>query len=220
MGTSEIVDTLWVEEAPISAVNVVRRYVGSLRRLLEPGLPAPGARTPAAAPLRRLPAGRTGGREVDLLRLRGLTRRGGRAVSTGRPDVPVAPYAQALSQWRGPVVMGIPESVRGHVAFTAVGQELVQVTQWAADAALLCGRAEDVREGNPTGRITTPRRPALANSHHRSHPAQTRALHRYLRWRNAHARHPDVLAAQRRERAHIRSEKGIRWGRRARCPAA
>ncbi len=52
----------------------------------------------------------------------------------------------------------------------------------------------------------------LANSHHRSHPAQTQALHRYLRWRNTNARHPDVLAAQRKERARIRSEKGIRWG--------
>lgn len=60
----------------------------------------------------------------------------------------------------------------------------------------------------------------LANSQHRSHPAQTRALHRYLCWRNANARHPDVLAAQRRERARIRSEKGIRWGGRARCLAA
>lgn len=52
----------------------------------------------------------------------------------------------------------------------------------------------------------------LAHSNHRSHPAQTQALHRYLHWRNANARHPDVLAAQRRERARIRSEKGIRWG--------
>jgi transposase len=54
----------------------------------------------------------------------------------------------------------------------------------------------------------------LANSHHRNHPAQTQALHRYLRWRNANAnaRHPDVLVAQRKERARIRSEKGIRWG--------
>lgn len=60
----------------------------------------------------------------------------------------------------------------------------------------------------------------LAHSHHRSHPAQTRALHRYLCWRNAHARHPDVVAAQRRERGRIRSQKGIRWGGRARCPAA
>ncbi|MET8296687.1 IS630 family transposase, partial [Streptomyces sp. NPDC005180] len=30
--------------------------------------------------------------------------------------------------------------------------------------------------------------------------------------RNQNARHPDILAAQRRERARIRSEKGIRWG--------
>lgn len=59
----------------------------------------------------------------------------------------------------------------------------------------------------------------LANTHHRSHPAQTRALHAYLRWRNANARHPDVLAAQRKERARIRSEKGIRWGGRP-LPAA
>ncbi|MFI5825009.1 IS630 family transposase [Streptomyces rishiriensis] len=60
----------------------------------------------------------------------------------------------------------------------------------------------------------------LASSHHRSHPAQTRALHRYLRWRNANARHPDVLAAQRKEHARIRSEKGIRWGGRPLTSAA
>jgi hypothetical protein len=59
----------------------------------------------------------------------------------------------------------------------------------------------------------------LANSHHRSHPAQTQALHRYLRRRNTNARHPDILAAQRNERAHIHSEKGIRWGGRP-FPAA
>lgn len=53
----------------------------------------------------------------------------------------------------------------------------------------------------------------IANSNHRNHTVQTRALHVYLRWRNANARHhPDVLAAQRRERARVRSEKGIRWG--------
>src|SRR3954466_338712 len=60
----------------------------------------------------------------------------------------------------------------------------------------------------------------LANSHHRSHPAQTRALHAYLSWCNANARHPDVLAAQRKERARIRSEKGIRWGGRPLAAAA
>lgn len=33
-----------------------------------------------------------------------------------------------------------------------------------------------------------------------------------LRWRNQNARHPDALAARRRERARVRSEKGIRLG--------
>jgi hypothetical protein len=60
----------------------------------------------------------------------------------------------------------------------------------------------------------------IANSHHRNHTAQTRALHAYLRWRNTNARHPDVLAAQRRERARVRSEKGIRWGGRPLTAAA
>jgi hypothetical protein len=49
---------------------------------------------------------------------------------------------------------------------------------------------------------------------------QTRALHAYLRWRNADARRPDVLAAQRRERARIHSEKGSRWAGRPLATAA
>jgi len=49
-------------------------------------------------------------------------------------------------------------------------------------------------------------------THHPNHTVQTRALHAYLRRRNANARHPGVLVAERKERARIRSEKGIRWG--------
>ena len=53
----------------------------------------------------------------------------------------------------------------------------------------------------------------MANSEHPNHVALARALHAYLRWRNANNRHPDVLAAQRRERARVRSEGHQRWGR-------
>ncbi|MER7930736.1 IS630 family transposase [Streptomyces sp. NPDC096057] len=52
----------------------------------------------------------------------------------------------------------------------------------------------------------------IANSHHSNHTVQTRALHAYLRWRDANARHRDVLAAEHKERARVCSEKGIRWG--------
>jgi hypothetical protein len=53
----------------------------------------------------------------------------------------------------------------------------------------------------------------MGASDHPNHPALARRMQAYLRWRNTHARHPDVLAAQRRERARIRSERHQRWGR-------
>jgi transposase len=45
------------------------------------------------------------------------------------------------------------------------------------------------------------------------HPALACKLQAYLRWRTPKARYPDMLAAQRRERARIRSERQQRWGR-------
>ena len=53
----------------------------------------------------------------------------------------------------------------------------------------------------------------MGGSDHPNHTVLARKLQDYLRWRNAHARHPGLLAAQRRERARIRSERQQRWGR-------
>ena len=53
----------------------------------------------------------------------------------------------------------------------------------------------------------------IGNSNQPNHLVLARALQAYLRWRNAHKRDPDVLAAQRRERARVRSEHHQRWGR-------
>ena len=41
----------------------------------------------------------------------------------------------------------------------------------------------------------------------------TRRLHAYLRWRNANARDPEILALERKRRAQMRAEKQKRWGR-------
>jgi transposase len=53
----------------------------------------------------------------------------------------------------------------------------------------------------------------MGGSDHPNHTVLARKLQDYLRWRNANARHPDILAAARRERARIRSERQQRWGR-------
>ncbi|MEU8579055.1 AfsR/SARP family transcriptional regulator [Streptomyces asoensis] len=141
--TAEILDVLWAQRPPASAPNVVRRYVAALRRLLEPGSPP---RTPGP----RLPR-RTGGHlleadpdEVDLLRFRERTREGKRAAATGRPGTAARQFVLALGEWRGPVAMGVPAAVRDHAQFTAVQRELLETARLAADAALLCGRAEQV----------------------------------------------------------------------------
>jgi hypothetical protein len=59
---------------------------------------------------------------------------------------------------------------------------------------------------------------AIARFRHRQlgppdHAALARRLQAHLAWRNANARHPGILAAQRRERARIRSQRQQRWGR-------
>lgn len=89
-----------------------------------------------------------------------------------------------------------------------------RILRWAArNKVELCFTPTNASWANPIEAHFGPLRQfTLANSHHPNHAVQTRELHRYLRWRNEHARHPDVLAAQRRERARIRSEKGNRWG--------
>jgi transposase len=61
---------------------------------------------------------------------------------------------------------------------------------------------------------------AIGNSNHPNHTILARKLQAYLRWRNANHRHPDVLAAQRRERARIHSQKGIHFGGRPLTTAA
>ena len=52
----------------------------------------------------------------------------------------------------------------------------------------------------------------MANSNYPNHLALAHDLHAYLRWRNLNNRHPDVITAQRRERARVRSEHHHRWG--------
>lgn len=88
------------------------------------------------------------------------------------------------------------------------------IRRWAARHGVeLCYTPTYASWANPIEAHFGPLRSfVLANSTYRNHVALTRALHAHLRWRNAHARHPDVLAAERRERARIRSEQHHRWG--------
>ena len=84
---------------------------------------------------------------------------------------------------------------------------------WAGRANVeLCFTPVSASWANPIEAQFGPLRAfVMGDSSHPNHTVLARRLQNYLRWRNA--RHPDVLAAQRRERARVRSERQQRWGR-------
>ncbi|MEU7035106.1 BTAD domain-containing putative transcriptional regulator [Streptomyces sp. NPDC046237] len=129
----EVIDALW-EEPPGSAVNVVHRHVGSLRRLLEPELPSRAA-------ARRLLRGAGGYRlrvepgELDLLRFRSLRAQAGRATAGDRAKG-VSLLVDALGMWSGPAGTGLAPTVAAHPLFTALNHEYLATVKEAADAAL------------------------------------------------------------------------------------
>jgi transposase len=84
-----------------------------------------------------------------------------------------------------------------------------KIRTWAAaNKVELCFTPTYASWANPIETHFGPSRTfVVAGSDHPNHAVATRALHEYLRWRNANARHPDILAAQRRERARVRSER-------------
>ncbi|MET9502930.1 BTAD domain-containing putative transcriptional regulator [Streptomyces sp. NPDC006622] len=142
VGMDEIVDTLWETDPPRSAVNVVRRHVGSLRRLLEPGL---ASREEGRWLVRDAGGYRllTDGDSLDLIRFRALRETAGRTARES-PERALGLLTEALSLWRGPVAAGLPAATRAHPVFDAVDRERLAAVREAADAALRAGLPDTV----------------------------------------------------------------------------
>jgi DDE superfamily endonuclease len=123
-----------------------------------------------------------------------------RSIRTARPDgAPIYVILDNLSAHKGETIRRWARKNRVELCFTPT------YASWANPIEAHFG---------PLRQFT------VANSNHRNHTVQTQALHAYLRWRNKNARHPDILAAQRKERARVRSEKGLRWRGRTLSDAA
>ncbi|MEU5312230.1 BTAD domain-containing putative transcriptional regulator [Streptomyces sp. NPDC021562] len=139
----EFIELLWDGDPPSSATNAVHRYVGALRRLLEPDLPArsPGrwlARQ-AGGYLLRVDADR-----LDLLNFRALVDQARQADAAGDPAGSVGLFTTALGLWQGRCAADLEPVSGSHPAFLMLEHEYVSVVCEAADTALRCRRAEAV----------------------------------------------------------------------------
>ncbi|MFF5075589.1 ATP-binding protein [Actinoplanes sp. NPDC000266] len=133
VGVDELVDLLWGTDRPASALNIVHKYVGTLRRLLEPGL----AVRSTGSYLHRRGAGYALAADagmVDLVDFRGLVERAGTALDD---------YVEALSLWRGPAGEGLRDGAAAPV-LAALDSEFVDAAVAAAALAARLGQPERV----------------------------------------------------------------------------
>ncbi|WP_160097044.1 AfsR/SARP family transcriptional regulator [Kibdelosporangium aridum] len=138
-----LVDLLWEDEPPSSAVNVVHRYVGTLRRLFEPELPtrATGSWLIREAGAYRLAVD---AESCDLAEYREHTAQARKQAGLGDKAGAVATYISALKLWQGRVAHGVAAPARARAIFLDMDHEGCRVICEAADVALEAGRAADV----------------------------------------------------------------------------
>jgi len=137
VSVSELVDAIWDEDPPASAVNVVHRWIGVLRRLIEPDLPVRAT----GQYLVRQAAGyqlRVTAESCDLLRFRALV---AQASQAGGPERAVRFHAEALALWTGRCAAGLEPTSRSHPDFIAIEAERSHAVRDAADIALRIGQA-------------------------------------------------------------------------------
>jgi DNA-binding SARP family transcriptional activator/DNA-binding XRE family transcriptional regulator len=133
-----IIDVLWGETPPRTAVGLVHAHLSRIRRLIEPGKRAAGSGRPldAVGGAYRLPLS---GRELDLLAFREFA--GHAAVAQDSGDIAAAAelYGHAIGLWRGDPFADV-DVLSGHPGVTALKQELVGVLLKYAEAACTLGQ--------------------------------------------------------------------------------
>ncbi len=97
--TRQLVDDLWGQSPPASAVHAVQAYVSRLRRSLDGAAPRPVLVTSGPGYMLAVSPS-----QVDALRFSGLVFQGRAALGEGDAVAAEATLASALSLWRGPAL--------------------------------------------------------------------------------------------------------------------
>jgi DNA-binding SARP family transcriptional activator/tetratricopeptide (TPR) repeat protein len=137
VSVASLIDALWGDDHPGSAVNLLHRYVGALRRALEPEL---GPREAGSWLIRGAGGYRftTDAAASDLLQFRELMSTAREQAGSGDAKTAVHTFAEALALWDGPVAANTPTHVRSHAVFTALEREHLAAVNEATDLALRC----------------------------------------------------------------------------------
>ncbi len=193
VGVDSLVDRLWGDQPPASAVNLIQTYVSAWRKAIA------GQRRPAlGGPLVTVGAGyrlELGTEQCDLLLFRSLVARGRRADADGRYEDSARLYEEALDLWRGPALVDLSmDAFYVRLAPELDADRLLAIESWAG-AALRSG-------GDPASvvRILSPAR---------TREPLRESLTELLMWaQTACGRQSDALDAFMATRDRLRAELG------------
>jgi DNA-binding SARP family transcriptional activator len=194
IGLQALIEMQWGFDSPPSAVNIIHKYVGQLRRLLEPGLPprAHGSYLARHGTGYRFVAGPE---TLDLLRFRRLVGEARARMEAGAPGEALDRYAEALELGHGMAGAGLADTTAARTAFAKLNGEFVDTVVTAARLA--------IRLGQPA-RLLVPVRNA----------AQTDPLNEVVHANlvtmlGAAGHHAEALAVHRGIRERLAAELGI-----------
>src|SRR5947208_3179506 len=131
----QLIDGLWGESPPASALQSLQVYVHGLRRALG------GERIETAGRGYRVIVGEE---ELDLDRFERTLERGRAALEAGRADDAADDLREALAIWHGPALADLPEETRRAAEAERLEELRLTALELRFDAELACGRHDAV----------------------------------------------------------------------------
>ncbi|MFD8723506.1 BTAD domain-containing putative transcriptional regulator [Streptomyces sp. NPDC059629] len=137
---SEMINLLWGEAAPPSAANTVHKYVGTLRRLLEPNL---GTRSSGRWLLRNESGYRLDASPdvLDLSAFRRHVATARRSLAEGDQDAALRGSREALQLWRGSAGDNLAETPAAQSVFATLDREYLQLAVETGELARKLSRS-------------------------------------------------------------------------------
>src|SRR5690348_2364013 len=131
----QLIDGLWGEKPPASALQSLQVYVHGLRRALG------GERIETAGRGYRAAVGEE---ELDLDRFERALERGRAALEADRPDDAAEDLREALAIWRGSALADLPDDARRAAEAERLEELRLTALELRYEAELACGRHDAV----------------------------------------------------------------------------
>lgn len=186
---SRLIDELWAERPPQTAVNVIQGHVSNLRKVLGRDTIVTQGRGYTLV---------LGGPELDLHRFEDLVAEGSEALAGGREEDAVQSLRQALALWRGPALADLADDGLARAEVGRLEELRIVALERRLEAELAAGSAAELV-------------PEL-EQHVAEHPLRERLRECQMLALYRAGRQADALSVYRAARVSLSEELGIEPG--------